>query len=190
MPEHLPSRYGYRSATGTTLLEVPGAADADHARRQDVVDPQPLRAQRLVELGDRVGVEGVEHVEVEVQNAVAPDRHLLFRTQVDDRREVLTQRPLATRALQAVGLSPIDELVDQAIDQGGEFGLQSLHSPRCESLLRKLNFEPDDIFTAVNGVSLNNPFEALDALKSLTTADRIQVTFMRNGAEQTQDFQL
>ena len=61
---------------------------------------------------------------------------------------------------------------------------------RGESLLRKLNFEPDDIFTAVNGVSLQNPFEALDALKSLTTADRVQVTFMRNGAEQTLDFQL
>ena len=61
---------------------------------------------------------------------------------------------------------------------------------RGESLLRKLDFEPDDIFTAVNGVSLRNPFEALDALKSLTTADRIQVTFMRNGIEQTQDFQL
>ncbi len=61
---------------------------------------------------------------------------------------------------------------------------------RGESLLRKLDFEPDDIFTAVNGVSLRNPFEALDALKSLTTADRVQVTILRNGAEQTLDFQL
>ena len=61
---------------------------------------------------------------------------------------------------------------------------------RGESLLKKLNFEADDVFTAVNGVSLKNPFEALDALKSLTTADNISVTFMRNGAEQTQDFKL
>ena len=61
---------------------------------------------------------------------------------------------------------------------------------RGESLLKKLNFEADDVFTAVNGVALKNPFEALDALKSLTTAESISVTFMRNGAEQTQDFRL
>ena len=61
---------------------------------------------------------------------------------------------------------------------------------RGESLLKKLNFEANDVFTAVNGVALSNPFEALDALKSLTTAGNISVTFMRNGAEQTLDFKL
>ena len=65
-----------------------------------------------------------------------------------------------------------------------------LKALRGERLLQRLNFEPDDIFTAVNGVSLQNPFEALDALKSLTTADRVSVTFLRNGAEQTLDFQI
>ena len=65
-----------------------------------------------------------------------------------------------------------------------------LKALRGEKLLERLNFEPDDVFTAVNGVSLQNPFEALDALKSLTTADRVTVTFMRNGAEQTLDFQI
>jgi type II secretion system protein C len=61
---------------------------------------------------------------------------------------------------------------------------------RGESLLKKLSFQPDDVFTAVNGVSLKNPFEALDALKSLATASSISVTFMRNGSEQTQDFRI
>ena len=61
---------------------------------------------------------------------------------------------------------------------------------RGESLLKKLNFEANDVFTAVNGVSLKNPFEALDALKSLTTAKKISVTFIRNGAEQTLDFKI
>jgi len=61
---------------------------------------------------------------------------------------------------------------------------------RGESLLKKLNFEANDVFTAVNGVSLKNPFEALDALKSLTTSSNVSVTFMRNGAEQTLDFQI
>jgi type II secretion system protein C len=65
-----------------------------------------------------------------------------------------------------------------------------LKALRGESLLKKLKFEADDVFTAVNGVALKNPFEALDALKSLTTAKSISVTFMRNGAEQTQDFKL
>ena len=61
---------------------------------------------------------------------------------------------------------------------------------RGESLLKKLSFEPDDVFTAVNGVALKNPFEALDALKSLATASSISVTFIRNGSEQTQDFRI
>jgi len=65
-----------------------------------------------------------------------------------------------------------------------------LKALRGESLLKKLNFEPNDVFTAVNGVSLKNPFEALDALKSLTTASSVSVTFVRNGAEQTLDFRI
>ncbi len=65
-----------------------------------------------------------------------------------------------------------------------------LKALRGESLLKRLEFEPDDVFTAVNGVSLNNPFEALDALKSLTTATSVTVTILRNGAEQTLDFQI
>ncbi len=61
---------------------------------------------------------------------------------------------------------------------------------RGETLLKKLKFEPNDVFTAVNGVSLKNPFEALDALKSLTTATSVSVTILRNGSEQTLDFQI
>ncbi len=61
---------------------------------------------------------------------------------------------------------------------------------RGETLLNKLDFEPNDVFTAVNGVSLKNPFEALDALKSLTTATSVSVTILRNGSEQTLDFQI
>lgn len=65
-----------------------------------------------------------------------------------------------------------------------------LKALRGESLLKKLNFEDDDVFTAVNGLVLENPFEAMDALKSLTTATSLSITFMRNGAEQTMDFEL
>ena len=61
---------------------------------------------------------------------------------------------------------------------------------RGESLLRKLEFKPNDVFTAVNGVSLSNPLEALDAMRALTTASDVTVTFLRNGTEQTADFRL
>ena len=76
------------------------------------------------------------------------------------------------------------------VQQDGKNVGFKLKALRGETLLKKLEFEPDDVFTAVNGVSLKNPFEALDALKSLTTANSISVTFMRNGAEQTLDFQI
>lgn len=76
------------------------------------------------------------------------------------------------------------------VQQDGQNIGFKLKALRGESLLKKLNFEANDIFTAVNGVALKNPFEALDALKSLTTASDISVTFMRNGAEQTLDFQI
>ncbi len=61
---------------------------------------------------------------------------------------------------------------------------------RGESLLSKLNFEKNDVFTSINGANLANPFEALDALRSLTTADSVTVTFLRNGVPQTRDFSL
>ena len=65
-----------------------------------------------------------------------------------------------------------------------------LKALRGEGLLKKLDFQPDDVFTSVNGASLGNPFEALDALKSLTTAESVSVTFIRNGTEQTADFRI
>lgn len=65
-----------------------------------------------------------------------------------------------------------------------------LKALRGETILKKLNFEPNDVFTSINGVSLKNPLDAVDALRSLTTANSISVTFMRNGAERTLNFRL
>ena len=72
---------------------------------------------------------------------------------------------------------------------GANIGFK-LKALRGESLLKKLDFQPDDVFTAVNGVSLQNPFEALDALKSLTTAESVSVTILRDGNQQTLDFRI
>ena len=57
-------------------------------------------------------------------------------------------------------------------------------------LLDELNFQDSDIFTKINGIGLDKPFQALEALKSLTTANSVAVTILRNGREQTLDFSL
>jgi len=65
-----------------------------------------------------------------------------------------------------------------------------LKALRGESLLKKLNFNENDVFTRINGISLDKPFQALDALKSLTTASSVSVTILRNGNEETMEFNL
>ena len=65
-----------------------------------------------------------------------------------------------------------------------------LRSLRGESLLKKLNLQEDDVFVAINGIGLEKPFQALDALKSLTTAENVSITVLRNGNRETLDFSL
>ncbi len=74
-------------------------------------------------------------------------------------------------------------------ENGRNIGFR-LKALRGESLLKRLNFNENDVFTKINGISLDKPFQALDALKSLTTAKSVSVTVMRNGSEQTMDFNL
>ena len=74
-------------------------------------------------------------------------------------------------------------------ENGRNIGFR-LKALRGESLLKKLNFNENDVFTKINGIALDKPFQALDALKSLTTANSVSVTIMRNGSEQTMDFAL
>lgn len=65
-----------------------------------------------------------------------------------------------------------------------------LKALRGESLLKKLNFQESDVFTQVNGIGLDKPFQALDALKSLTTSSSVSVTVLRNGVEETMNFSM
>ena len=65
-----------------------------------------------------------------------------------------------------------------------------LKSLRGESLLKKLDLQEDDVFVAINGIGLEKPFQALDALKSLTTAENVSITVLRNGNRETLDFSL
>jgi len=61
---------------------------------------------------------------------------------------------------------------------------------RGESLLKKLELQKDDVFVEINGIGLDKPFQALDALKSLTTAQNVSLTVLRNGNRETLDFNL
>lgn len=74
-------------------------------------------------------------------------------------------------------------------ENGQNIGFR-LRALRGESLLKKLNFKDSDVFIKINGIGLDKPFQALDALKSLTTASSISVTVLRNGNEQTINFSM
>ena len=74
--------------------------------------------------------------------------------------------------------------------QNGQSVGYKLKALRGERLLQRLNLRPDDVFVAVNGIGLDKPFQALDALKSLTTAEDVSLTVLRDGSEQTLDFTL
>lgn len=65
-----------------------------------------------------------------------------------------------------------------------------LKALRGEQLLNKLDIKEGDVFLAINGIGLDKPFEALDALKSLATAENASVTLLRNGNQETLNFSL
>ncbi len=75
------------------------------------------------------------------------------------------------------------------MENGKNIGFK-LKAVRGETLLKKLNVPEEAIFTSINGVGLDKPFQALEALKSLQTAKSISVTYLLNGVEQSRDFNL
>lgn len=76
------------------------------------------------------------------------------------------------------------------VQENGKNVGYKLKALRGEQLLQKLNLQNDDVFVAVNGIGLDKPFQALDALKSLTTAKSVSLTVLRNGNRETLDFNL
>ncbi len=65
-----------------------------------------------------------------------------------------------------------------------------LKALRGERLLQKLGLREDDVFVEINGLGLDKPFQALDALKSLSTAEDVSITVLRNGNRETLNFSL
>jgi general secretion pathway protein C len=76
------------------------------------------------------------------------------------------------------------------VEESGRNIGYKLKALRGESLLKKLDLQDDDVFVEINGIGLDKPFQALDALKSLTTAENVSLTVLRNGNRETLDFNL
>lgn len=74
-------------------------------------------------------------------------------------------------------------------ENGKNIGFR-LKALRGETLLKKLNVPDNAVFISVNGVGLDKPFQALDALKSLQTSEQVNVTYLINGAEESRYFEL
>ncbi len=76
------------------------------------------------------------------------------------------------------------------VNENGRNVGYKLKALRGERLLQKLGLREDDVFVEINGIGLDKPFQALDALKSLSTAEDVSITVLRNGNRQTLDFSL
>ncbi len=68
--------------------------------------------------------------------------------------------------------------------EGGELVGYKIQPREADtSLLRELGLRPSDIITRVNRRALNDPREANEVLQDLRDAQRIELTFIRNGQE-------
>ncbi len=74
-------------------------------------------------------------------------------------------------------------------ENGSTIGYK-LTALRGEQLLKKLGIRNSDVFVGINGISLEKPFQALDALKSLATANDVTITILRNGNRQSFQYNL
>jgi general secretion pathway protein C len=70
------------------------------------------------------------------------------------------------------------------IENGSIVGMR-LSGGSASPLMSRLGLQPDDIVTAVNGISVRDVGRAQQILASVRDADRVSVTIRRGGQEQT-----
>lgn len=127
----------------------------------------------------------LEEVKFDKENAVAsvvsqPQSNVTHDNLLKGYKERFVSNPMAlARKFRSI---PVTE-------NGKTIGFK-LKAVRGETLLKKLNVPENAVFTSINGVGLDKPFQALDALKSLQTAESVNVTFLLDGIEQSRDFNL
>lgn len=147
------------------------------------IQPNHVIISRLGKLEKLV----LEKPELEMNQASAAGRGALRSLPTSASSQVLqsyrrrySNNPMAlARRFQAI---PVQE-------NGQNIGYK-LKALRGEQLLKKLDLQDDDVFVEINGIGLDKPFQALDALKSLTTAENVSLTVLRNGNRETLDFNL
>lgn len=74
-------------------------------------------------------------------------------------------------------------------ENGKQIGYR-LQPKKKGDLLAEIGIEPSDVIISVNGVPLNNPKNAISALRKLTTATEVNIIVKRNGAEVPINIQL
>lgn len=89
---------------------------------------------------------------------------------------------------QQLGVDPAvlaNQITPLPVMENGKFVGVRLNGGQHAAALQKLGLQPQDIVTAVNGVSVTDPSRIGPAISSLSSASRIEVTVMRNGKPQT-----
>ncbi|MEO7557577.1 MAG: type II secretion system protein GspC [Gammaproteobacteria bacterium] len=87
---------------------------------------------------------------------------------------------LATNPQNLAGLAQAEPVQD-----GDKFKGYRIQPGSDPSLFSNLGFQPGDIVTAVNGITLDNPAKAFEIMQNLATAGELQVVVERNGESRT-----
>jgi len=96
----------------------------------------------------------------------------------------LPQTPGALRDYMVRNPSTMQQLMDvRPFRQNGRVVGYKLNPKQDASLMRNFGIEPGDVVVALNGVKLDNQRRGLKALRQLVTAQQVDMTLLRNGAE-------
>ncbi len=82
------------------------------------------------------------------------------------------------------------EIKTEAYQVGGDQQGYRLQAGDGSTLLGQLGLKNGDVLTEVNGMPLRSSADVMQAYKELKNAENIQVQFIRDGTEQTMDFNI
>lgn len=167
-------------------------------------DPRNIKFYRLGdEIDNRIYIEQIKSDHIIISRYGKLEKLILEKPQADlaakTGQQAVSSLPTsdATQVLQSYKRRYANDPMALAkrfqavpvVEDGQNIGYK-LKALRGERLLQRLNIQEDDVFLEINGIGLNKPFEALDALKSLTTSEQVSVTLLRNGNRETLNFNL
>ncbi len=96
----------------------------------------------------------------------------------------LPQTPGALRDYMVRNPSTMQQLMDvRPFRQNGRVVGYKLNPKQDASIMRNFGIEPGDVVVALNGVKLDNQRRGLKALRQLVSAQQVDMTVLRNGAE-------